>query len=212
MIFGGGELDVKFKQFHMVRMIIMAVVASWVLIDGRVVLAASGAPAKEGQSHLSAITHAKASGGQGTDHPKAAIATNDNGWAKFEARYGVHQAHPAGIGDALSAGRDKLDKITVVPEQLANQLKFSSDLNQPWTTGFVSDLAEQHYITPKVIRNYGLDHLWTTGFAPNSAERRFSTPLANMFAQGKLMFNLSLHDDETGQALFGLRLVFPFGS
>jgi hypothetical protein len=103
---------------------------------------------------------------------------------KFESEYGIKERSSSPIGRLFQSAKYALDKATFTAEEAAKKLEFTYDIGEPPP----SDLG----MTPPTPK--------------------FSLPLFGTFGHAQLKSEATVHDPQTGVAMFSLKLVIPFGS
>ncbi len=118
-----------------------------------------------------------------SDILKPNARTSGDRWVSFEQEYGMGEQSGSTFGKALQAAKYGLDKMCFTAQEAAKKLEFKYDTSEATSGVLGGDAGEPQY------------HL----------------PVFGRFSHAQLQTVVTVHDPQTGQAFFGVKLAIPFG-
>lgn len=117
------------------------------------------------------------------DFLKPRTGTAGDRLVSFEQEYGMDDASGSTLGRVLQAAKYSLDKMCFTMQEATKKLEFKYDTAEA-TSGVLGGEA---------------------------GEPQYHLPLFGKFSHAQLQTVVTVHDPQTGQAFFGVKLAIPFG-
>jgi hypothetical protein len=114
--------------------------------------------------------------------PKGLTSSGDR-LVSFELEYGMEEESASRFGRVLQAAKYGLDKMCFTVQEAAKKLEFKYDTSEASSGVFGGDAGEPQY----------------------------SLPVFGRFSHAQVQTVVSVHDPQTGQTFFGVKLSIPFG-
>jgi hypothetical protein len=110
--------------------------------------------------------------------------TSGDRLVSFEREYGMGEESASRFGKALQAAKYGLDKMCFTAQEAAKKLEFKYDTAEASSGVLGGDAGEPQY----------------------------QLPVFGRFSHAQLQTVVSVHDPQTGQTFFGVKLTVPFGA
>lgn len=115
--------------------------------------------------------------------PKGLSSSGDR-LVSFEQEYGMEEESASRFGRVLQAAKYGLDKMCFTVQEAAKKLEFKYNTADASSGVLGGDAGEPQY----------------------------SLPVFGRFSHAQLQTEVTVHDPQTGQAFFGVKLSIPFGA
>jgi hypothetical protein len=115
--------------------------------------------------------------------PEPNSGTADDRLVSFEQEYGIDQESGSSFGRALQAAKYGLDKACFTVQEAARRLEFKYDTREAASGVLGGDMGNPQY----------------------------DLPLFGRFGHAQTRTVVTVHDPQTGQAFFGVKLTIGFG-
>jgi hypothetical protein len=111
------------------------------------------------------------------------IGTPSDRLVNFEQEYGMSLENGSTFGRVLQAAKYGLDKMCFTMQEATKKLEFKYDTSQARSGVWGGDAGEPQY----------------------------NLPVFGRFSHAQMQTVVTVHDPQTGQAFFGVKLSIPFG-